>query len=259
METPTPPSPHDEPEPTVAFPAVAQPAPVETIAVAPAADVMPVPVVPAAAAAPPSPAYVYGNPFSYLLRRTFALVLDLVVPSVAGGAVFYGPIAINPVTGLPIGNETAFDVTLGIALAAALVYVIVAQAIFGTTLGKLFVGLHVFPQRGRFVGFGRSLVRTLLLFIDVWGIGAVLALLPGHRRLGDLIGGTIVARSPLRTFAPMLGAIGLALVAAAPFLLGAGPENVLATLGAFLAFGPHIAGRAFDVVMALAGMAGSRP
>jgi uncharacterized RDD family membrane protein YckC len=273
METPTPTPPHgpnDDAEPTVAMPvarvaepaAAAAPVPVESEAIEPLpvhppqAAVLPAQPMPPA---PPRPAYVFGNPFAYAIRRGLALAIDLVVPTVSLGALFYGQIAINPVTGLPVGNETAFDVTLGGALAASLVYVVLAQAIFGTTLGKLFFGLHVYPRRGRFVGFGRALMRTLVLPIDLCAIGPVLVLLPGHRRLGDLVAGTVVAQSPLRAFAPLLGVVGIAVIAAAPFLLGAGPEHVLATLGAFLAFGPHIAARAFDMLMALAGTGGSHP
>ena len=269
METGTPRGPDEGEllEPTQAMPAIVTPVepttPVEgevTLEHVPLPRPRPAPpVTPAVPIAAPASAYVFGNPLVYAIRRGLALAIDVVLVTCALVGIFYGQISINPLTGLPAGSEAAFDATLGTAAGAAVVYVILAQAIFGTTLGKLLLGLHVYAKRGRFVGLGRGFIRTLLLPIDLVLIGIVLALLPGHRRLGDLFGGTVVARSPLRGFSPVLGALGIAVVAAAPFLLGGGTERVFATLGAFVAFGPSLLAHAAAAVFALGGLAGAPP
>lgn len=207
------------------------------------------PVVPVQTVVAERPRYVYGNPFGYALRRFGALAIDLVLPIVAISAVLYSQISINPLTGLPTGSQGAFDSTVGIAAAITLGYLVLAQAIFGTTLGKLFFNLHVYARRGGMVGFGRAVLRTLLLPLDLLAIGFVLAVLPGHRRLGDLLGGTFVARSPLNVFAPLLGAIGILVVGAAPFVLAGGPDHVFATLAAFAGFGPHLVVRLAQLVL----------
>jgi uncharacterized RDD family membrane protein YckC len=254
-----------EPEvlaPTVAIPAVVAPARGEaqvTIEHEPLPPPVRVETLPPAAAVPAPRGDVFGNPLVYALRRGLGLAIDLVLVTVAVLAIAYGQVSINPLTGLPAGNESAFDLTLAVSAGIAVAYVVVAQAIFGTTLGKLFVGLHVYARQGRFVGFGRALLRTLLLPLDMCVIGFILALLPGHRRLGDLFAGTVVARSPLGAFSPLLGVCGIAVVAAAPFLLAGGPEHVFAALGAFIAFGPPIFAHALAAVLILLGLGGAAP
>ena len=273
MEMGKPPGPPDEPilEPTEAMPAVVVPPPAETPVTIeheplppppPAAALPRAPSVPAAPSGPAAPApsvYVFGNPLVYALRRGLALAIDLLLFTFAVLGTVYGQVSINPLTGLPASNESAFDLMLAASAGAAVVYVVVAQAIFGTTLGKLLVGLHVYARRGGFVGLGRAFVRTIVLPLDLCLIGALLALLPGHRRLGDLFAGTVVARSPLRAFAPLLGAIGIALVAAAPFVLGGGTERVFATAGAFIAYGPPLLVHALQFVLALLGLGAPPP
>jgi len=96
-------------------------------------------------------------------------------------------------------------------------------------------------------------VRNLVRPIDMFVIGGILALLPGHRRLGDLLGGTVVARSPLRGFSPLIGWIGIVMLAALPFLIAGGPVTVLAAGAAFLEFIPHLFTHAFDLIMQLFG------
>jgi hypothetical protein len=74
-----------------------------------------------------------------------------------------------------------------------------------------------------------------------------MALLPGRRRLGDLAGGTIVARSPLRRFAPVIGWVLALIVAGVPVILTGWNKTFLSLL-AFYQFLPGI-------VMRIAGLA----
>jgi len=182
---------------------------------------------------------VFGNPVAYVLRRFAASTIDLVLGSFVVTWLLYGIIAVNPLTGLPTNTEGGFDSTFAMGIGAALLYVFLAEAIFGTTLGKLALSLHVYSSKGNFVGLARSFIRSLLRPIDLLVVGALLALAPGHRRLGDLFGGTVVAQSPLRGVAPVIGWIGIVAVAALPFIFDGGLRFFI-VLAAFAQFVPHL-------------------
>ena len=255
MQPPSTP-PEDGLEPTVAMPRVEPPPPRPHVehAVPVAAPVTGtlLPPRPATAVAD-RPQYVFGNPLGAAAGRFFAFVLDIAFVTVFVTSLAYALIAINPLTGLPTNTQSGFEATLGIGLAVALVYVWVAEALFGTTIWKLAFGLHVYNARGGMVGLGRALVRNLLRPIDLLVIGGILALLPGHRRLGDLVGGTIVARSPLRAFAPLVGWILIIIMAGLPFVI-IGPIHTLAALYAFGEFTPGIIARIVLLVQTLFGL-----
>jgi hypothetical protein len=157
--------------------------------------------------------------------------------SAVATTLLFGLIAINPLTGLPTTSQGGFDATLGMGVAIALIYLWSFEAIFGTTLGKLAFSLHVYVPKHRFVGFGRAFVRNLVRPLDLLVIGAVLAMAPGHRRLGDLFGGTLVAQSPLRGFAPVVGWLLLGGLVALPFLIAGG---IVAVAAAFVEFVPPL-------------------
>jgi len=183
-----------------------------------------------------------GNPFGYLCARLFAFVLDVGLVSAVITSLAYSMIAFNPITGLPTNSQRGFDATLALGLALALVYVWVAEAAFGTTIGKLATGLHVYAVRGGPVGLGRALLRSLLRPVDVLGIGALLALLPSHRRLGDFAGGTYVGRRTWRGFGPAVGWVLALIVAGIPFIL-AGVPRTFASMMAFYQFVPGLIAR----------------
>ena len=199
------------------------------------------------------PHYVFGNPLGYAVARFVAFVLDVALVTVFVTSLAYALIAINPLTGLPTNSQGGFQATFAIGLAVALVYVWVCEAFFGTTIWKLAFALHVYNPRGGMVGLGRAFVRNLLRPIDLLVVGGVLALLPGHRRLGDLGGGTIVARSPLRAFAPLVGWILIIIIAGLPFVI-VGPIHALAALYAFAEFTPGIIARIVLLVQTLFGL-----
>jgi uncharacterized RDD family membrane protein YckC len=272
MQPPTPPG--DDLEPTIAMPRVEAPPPrprVEHGVVEPAPPpgapepIRVSPAVPVAAPVtgtvlPPRPAttvaerqYVFGNPLGYAVARFFAFVLDVALITVFVTSLAYALIAINPLTGLPTNTQSGFEATLALGVAVALVYVWVSEAFLGTTIWKLALGLHVYNARGGIVGLGRAFVRNLLRPIDLLVVGGILALLPGHRRLGDLAGGTIVARSPLRAFAPLLGWIFIIIIAGLPFVI-VGPIHALAALYAFAEFTPGIVARIVLLVQTLFGL-----
>lgn len=214
---------------------------------------IPPPIASTPLAAPVRAPYVFGNPFAYVLRRFLAVALDLALITGVATMLLYGLIAINPFTGLPNTSAGGFDATFALGLGIALTSMWILEAVFGTTLGKLAFSLHVYAPSHRFVGFGRAFVRTILRPIDVLVIGLVLALLPGHRRLGDLFSGTLVARSPLRAFSPLVGWIAIIALAALPFFVAGGTVTVLAVAAAFIEFIPPLIAHAFSALLQLVG------
>ena len=258
MSTPPPP-PEDELEATVAMPRVEPPPPpqrrrIEPAVVEPVSGTHIPPGAPEPIRTGPAirPRFEFGNPFGYVCARLFAVLLDVGLVSVVVTSLAYSLIAVNPLTGLPTNTEGGFDATFGLGLAVALVYVWVAEASFGTTIGKLATGLHVYVLRGGGpVGLGRAFVRGLLRPVDLLIVGGVLALLPGRRRLGDLAGGTIVAHSPLGRFAPIIGWILALILAGVPVILTGWGKTFL-SLAAFYQFVPgivmHIVNLAHDAL-----------
>jgi uncharacterized RDD family membrane protein YckC len=112
-------------------------------------------------------------------------------------------------------------------ISLTLTYFFVCEALWGQTLGKRLLGLRVLMRDGRPATASAVSARTVLRLIDDGPIGLGVMLLSGRRRqrLGDLLGGTIVARanpglphaelSPLMLLYPTawaIGAIALALV-----------------------------------------------
>jgi uncharacterized RDD family membrane protein YckC len=239
-----------EDDPTTAMPRVEAPQ------AAPRVPYTPPPVeeaiVVGPAPAPPrrltnvSPAIIgapVGNPFGYALARFFAVAIDLGLVAGVLTLLAYALIAINPITGLPTNTQRGFDATLAMGFVLALIYGITFEALFGTTVGKLAMGLHVHAVRDRRLGFGRAFVRSILRPFDLLVIGGVLAMLPGHRRLGDFAAGTVVTRGgPLRGYAPYLGWLAVVLIAALPFIL-VGVTRTVAGLVAFVEFAPGIGAR----------------
>jgi uncharacterized RDD family membrane protein YckC len=238
-------------EPEQPTPGTAEPVRVSPAVADPVRGTVPPPRT--AAAERERPQYVFGNPLGYVVARFFAFVLDVALITVFVTSLAYSLIAINPLTGLPTNTQSGFDATLALGAAVALVTLWVSEAIFGTTIWKLAFGLHVYSTRGGIVGLGRALVRNLLRPIDMLVIGGILALLPGHRRLGDLASGTIVARSPLRAFAPLLGWILIIILAGLPFVI-VGPIHAMAALAAFIEFVPGIIARVVLLVQMLFGL-----
>jgi len=184
-----------------------------------------------------------GNPLVYALARFVAVAIDLGLVAGVLTILAYALIAINPLTGLPTNTQRGFDATLAMGVVLALIYGITFEALFGTTIGKLAMGLHVYAVHDRRLGFGRAFVRSLLRPFDLLAVGAILAMLPGHRRLGDLAAGTVVTRAgPLRGYAPFVGWFAVLIVAGLPLVL-VGLTRTVAGLTAFVEFAPGIFAR----------------
>ncbi len=92
------------------------------------------------------------------------------------------------------------DATLALPLVVVLtvVYYMVQEALFGTTIGKRFMGLRVVGSDGQRIGWRGALLRNIIRPIDnlptnCYGVGALAMLLsPRRQRLGDRVAKTLV-------------------------------------------------------------------
>jgi uncharacterized RDD family membrane protein YckC len=251
MQPPPSPPPHPDGDPTVGMGAVRPPPPppphqphpqvVQGVVEPPGARTPGPPFFARRPAVVSPPRLDVGNPIGFTLARLCAFALDVGEVALVVTILAYALIAINPVTGLPTNTQRGFDATLALGAVIALFYVWVSEALFGTTIWKLALGLHVYAQRERVVGLGRAFVRGLLRPIDLLVVGGVLSLLPAHRRLGDLLGGTVVARARNR-YAPLIGLVCAIALAGLPFVL-VGVPRTLAGIIAFWEFFPGIVAR----------------
>ncbi|MGH7728447.1 MAG: RDD family protein [Vulcanimicrobiaceae bacterium] len=179
----------------------------------------------------------FGPLGSYLVGRLLAFVLDVFAIAFAVATFIFhatlahalrGHAAPLLLFGFSLGNlqrgaTSTFVVLAIVAFAIALIFMWLCETIFGTTLGKLLFGLAIRRSRGGRAGPARVFWRNLLRPVDALVIGPLLALVtPKHQRLGDLLGGTIVVRSPLGPLATLLGLIGFVAIGYAQIAYGGG-------------------------------------
>lgn len=100
------------------------------------------------------------------------------------------------------GGDDRRSAWTGVAAVSVFVlYFLLSEGLFASTLGKVMFGLRVVDLRGRPCGFSRAFVRTLARFVEANPIllgglpaAAMIVLTRRHQRLGDLVAGTVVAR-----------------------------------------------------------------
>ncbi len=158
------------------------------------------------------------DPTEVMGRRIFAFIIDAVIVGAVFVALFsvsghrYTDSPTNACDVLRSRESVSFCVQSGSTVyelkssEAAAVYgasavvnilnAVVLQSITGASIGKLLLGLRVVGSSGQKAGFGRMLVRWLLLIVDLFCFGVVglvtsLVTHP-HRRVGDMAGGTYV-------------------------------------------------------------------
>ncbi len=188
----------------------------------------------------------FGHFGAYLIGRFLAFLIDVFgIGFVIASFVYDGVTGGNPLNlgaaAVAAKNEGGFLALAAIGLGGALLFIYLCEAIFGSTLGKLLFGLSISNGRGGWAGFGRALVRGILRPIDALLIGPLLALVtPRHQRLGDLLGGTVVSRSPLGPFASLIGIVGLGAIAFAQYSYGGGLTTALSVSALGARFGPTV-------------------
>lgn len=94
-----------------------------------------------------------------------------------------------------------FSMMIGLTLISALVLSIVyfplAEAIWGTTVGKRIMGLCVVAQNGTRVTWGKAIVRRIPFYFEFFWLDALFALIGQRRqRAFDRVAGTWVVRCP---------------------------------------------------------------
>ncbi len=214
----------------------------------PNADVRSTPIVPPSVAPNVRYPHRFGNVPFYLVRRFAAFAVDVFGVAFVLATFGYHVIDIGGfvVAGHdPNGYATLVELSFGIALAIAFV----CEAIVGATLGKLLFALQTRRGNGRHAGAVRVFVRYLFRPLDLIAIGPLLALVtPRHQRLGDFASGTVVSRSRIGAFAPVLGfaILGAALYAQATY--GGGLTSAIGVTAETADYGPGLVVRAASSV-----------
>ena len=137
--------------------------------------------------------FALRDPRGPFLRRWIAGSIDLVFAA-------FTVLLANRLIPVSLHEEHPF-LGAAVALVLIVVYFWLPEALWGATLGKLFVKVRVVDAAGQPPGLGRALVRTVLRFLEVnpFLFGAIPAALVAYRskagqRLGDLLAKTYVLR-----------------------------------------------------------------
>ncbi len=149
-------------------------------------------------AMPPAPPAVAPPVLAGLGFRVLAVLLDSVIMAAmfaVAGMWVARRLGGATESGFSLQGKPALE-AMGIALAAGFLYLWLAEAIFGATLGKALMGIRVRRKDGGACGVGPALIRNLLRIVDglgVYLVGFVTALASKSRqRLGDMAAGTVV-------------------------------------------------------------------
>jgi uncharacterized RDD family membrane protein YckC len=143
----------------------------------------------------PAGRFDFGDIGVYIVRRFLSLVIDL---AGIGFLIAIGLVAsVDAARANPDQFLAAHAQQFAIALGAAVfVYLTFAEGLFGSTIGKGLFGLGVGRRDGGRLGFGRALVRNILLPLDLALIGFFLAAVtPSRGRLGDFVAGSVVTNA----------------------------------------------------------------
>jgi uncharacterized RDD family membrane protein YckC len=165
------------------------------------------------------------SPPASLGDRLLAQVVDGLVA--LGIFVFLGLTLAGKFGGL---TDQGFELTgmpalilIGVLLSVMLVYFILLEAFFGTTLGKLVAEIKVVTADGGRISIRAAIIRNLMRFIDGIGlylVGAFTVIFTSRSvRLGDMVAGTVVLRSDMGR-AARAGALLAALLLAAGGIWG---------------------------------------
>ncbi len=136
-------------------------------------------------------------PVADLGSRIAAVILDYLILGGVGLLVFLLFLVLTFVGGLPSGVEAFFFGFLLVLwfLGSTLYFIWFEVKRGGVTPGKRRLGIKVVHLSGRGLTFGPSLLRNLARYVDEIPIMLLIpALVPGRRRIGDLLAQTIVIR-----------------------------------------------------------------
>lgn len=128
------------------------------------------------------------------IKRLVAYIIDGIIVNISTGillaVVLFPAFVANPFGYI---NITSFPFASGIA---AVIYFVVAETVYGTTIGKTFMMLKVVTKTGEKVTFEKAVIRNIskiypvLLLLDV--IGGVLTSTDLNQKYTDRIANTKV-------------------------------------------------------------------
>jgi len=148
-------------------------------------------------------------------RRVVAFIFDLLLSWIVAVPLFFALATEAPKDARPDLGGVHVRVTSGdhlyyvtggravayvaIVLALGLAYWVALPGATGATLGQRMLGVRVVGEDGRPAGFGRNLVRQLMLVVDCFFfylVGLLTALLSrANQRVGDMVARTWVVRA----------------------------------------------------------------
>ena len=182
----------------------------------------------------------FGDIGLYIARRLLALVVDLI------GVTTLTAVGIHFVyvrQGQDPASVNTFFATAIYTIFALFVYLCVAEAYLGTTLGHALFNLRVQAAGGGRVGIWRALVRTVFLPFDLAVIGFVLAVVtPRRRRIGDFIGNTEVVNAHAGFAWPVVAIVILGGWAYAEYAFADGVRMAQALSNSAETYGPSLIG-----------------
>lgn len=133
-----------------------------------------------------------------LSKRFFAGLIDSVIIALLWLLLAY-------LSGLAVRQRPSTD--LGYMLVITFVYYFLQEWVLSFTLGKRLLGLRVVGGEGDPLSMSESLIRNLVRFVDwlpafyiLGGISVIFS--KDKRRLGDMVGRTIVTRTPEKDINP---------------------------------------------------------
>jgi len=147
-------------------------------------------------------------------QRTGAQVLDLILHNILGlvAGLFIGVLIgiYATATGIPVSTLTAKLQSTSLigyifALSGYIIYHAICEGIYGATLGKLILKIHVLKEDGNPISFGSALIRSFAFLVDSLFFGLIayssMKASPLSQRLGDKWAKTVVvARSTLNPY-----------------------------------------------------------
>jgi uncharacterized RDD family membrane protein YckC len=139
----------------------------------------------------------FGLPLAGPFSRMLAYSIDLAVIAAVGSVLekLLAPLQF-------FGEDTSTALVVALYFVISLVYMSLAEWIWrGQSVGKRLLGLRVVEASGLRLELPQVIVRNLMRFIDalpaLYLVGAVACVLNRRRqRLGDLVAGTVVIRTP---------------------------------------------------------------
>jgi uncharacterized RDD family membrane protein YckC len=163
---------------------------VATVAPAPGS----VPAAPAGIGAAPTVGAELGSVAARIVAHLIDLVFLIMAFALAGNVVGSMSGGLTE-SGFNLNGLPALAIMF-LAAVAFFLYLVLFEGVFGTTVGKLFLGLRVKNVDGSRCSFGQALVRNLLRIVDAFPlylVGLISTLVTEKKqRVGDLAAHTIV-------------------------------------------------------------------